>query len=443
MDTEDPSSASCRIVVVSSSLETSREVATHIKALSGDSGEPGDQAVSEVIPWTIKNKYYTAPVHFHPIHLEGLESIELDDVPAIIYAWKENEPYKAHLKQVAEHTCSYEPEVSLAINMAPSTDEELEDFFFGHGFEYIDGHTQVPDRSAGLYDSTAPPGFHRALDALSTIMWPSMVRAEPTQSKAANAQAQSAGVEVDLDLKALIDASTPAEKSAIQHEMEMLEKWLEEDTDDNYGYSSIADDNDDYLSLSSHTHSFVVPRSDDPWSTGASLADSDAATTAGFDDDFAEFVSAPPPVSASADSDSAGHTSTSEPGVDTNADSDPELPSKADIRAASARIFGSSAPPGTHQDDPTAPQLRSAREQGEGGASAVADPDADAGLPVFDLTRVLGALEGMKAEIARIPDIRERRAAAAKAALGLVYGLEGTAGELDFTVEPGEREEAR
>ena len=67
-----------------------------IKALAGDTSDV--PANSEVIHWTIKNKYYTAPVHFHPIHLEGLESIDLDDVPAVIYAWNGQEVRLQYLK---------------------------------------------------------------------------------------------------------------------------------------------------------------------------------------------------------------------------------------------------------------------------------------------------------------------------------------------------------
>ena len=64
------------------------------------------------------------------------------------------------MKQVVEHTSSYSPEVSLAISTAPTTDEELEDFFFEHGFEYVEGHTQTSDESAGLATSS---GKHFAI----------------------------------------------------------------------------------------------------------------------------------------------------------------------------------------------------------------------------------------------------------------------------------------
>jgi hypothetical protein len=41
---------------------------------------------------------------------------------------------------MSEQLVSSTPEVSLAINTAPTTEAEEEDFFFEHGFEYIDAH---------------------------------------------------------------------------------------------------------------------------------------------------------------------------------------------------------------------------------------------------------------------------------------------------------------
>ncbi|KAH8114467.1 hypothetical protein DFH11DRAFT_1594625 [Phellopilus nigrolimitatus] len=437
MDSDDPSSASCRIIVVSSSLETSREVATRIKALSGDSSDA--QPTSEVIHWTIKNKYYTAPVHFHPIHLEGLESIELDDVPAVIYTWKENEPYRTHLKHVSEHTSPCKPEVSLAINLAPHTEEELEDFFFEHGFEYIDGHSSVHKHPISLSDSTATPGFHRALDALSTIMWPSMVRAEPVHSRLAAQRVSPADLaitdETDIDFQTLMNASasnltSDEGKSNMQREMEKLEKWLEQDDDNNEGGDG-TDDND-YASLYSHAQSISTVKSEDPWSTGMYQSiGTPKDTHGGFDDDFTDFVSAPP----------AGRSVQNAADVPDD-DSDPELPSRADILAASARIFGSSTSPSSSSAPFTAlpgsplsitNTLPSDDVSGmRRGSEINPDRELDMDVPAFDLSRILGALEGMKEDISHISDEQERRKAAAKAALGLVYGLDGTSEKLDF-----------
>jgi hypothetical protein len=85
----------------------------------------------------------------------------------------------------------------------------------------------------------------------------------------------------------------------------------------------------------------------------------------GFEDDFTEFLSAPP-----------------EGGPD-------ELPSSVDVHATAERIFGQSS-------------------------------DAPGG---FDLTSILGTLEAMRLEIGAITDVEERRKAAARVALGLAMGL--------------------
>ncbi|OCB84981.1 hypothetical protein A7U60_g7935 [Sanghuangporus baumii] len=396
MDAGSSSPASCRIVVVSSSLETSREIAHRIKALSGDNTSESPSS-SEVIHWTIKNKYYTAPVHFHPIHLEGLEFIELDDVPAVIYAWKENEPYRAHMKQLVEQTSSYNPEVSLAISMAPTTDEELEDFFFEHGFEYVEGHTEV---EADRLDPSATPGIRRAVDALSTIMWPSMIRTDQKTSiltsQSSNSVATEGEDEIDLDYRTLMNDAGDNGRSNIQHELEMLEKWLENDDDEDY--ENPDDKNGGYTSLDSHEQSF----SNDPWTTTTPGAPTNVE---GFDDDFTEFISAP------------SISSRTESKLDDDSDSD--LPSHADIQAASARIFGPTT--SSHSTGPDSSHSK----------SAGSEPELDMDSPAFDLTRVLGTLETMKDEISSMPDVRERRRAAAKAALGFVYGLEETNSELD------------
>ena len=45
--------------------------------------------------------------------------------------------------------------------------------------------------------------------------------------------------------------------------------------------------------------------------------------------------------------------------------------------------------------------------------------------PNVDLSTLLPALQGMKDEIASLPTMEERRKAAARVALGLVWALEG------------------
>jgi len=115
-------------------------------------------------------------------------------------------------------------------------------------------------------------------------------------------------------------------------------------------------------------------------------------------------------------------------------DDEDELPTEEEIRATSVRIFGvppplsiiESAPakvvdehtptPGKTDFDDLPPTLSSA-------LSGPQDED-EHDLAPFDLSRVLSALEDMKAEIAGMEDEGERRKAAARVALGLVHGLE-------------------
>jgi hypothetical protein len=161
----------------------------------------------------------------------------------------------------------------------------------------------------------------------------------------------------------------------------------------------------------------------------------DAANEFGFDDDFTVFVSAPPvaaeeeeveddsfdspteerlgPPGASALYLSLGSgldlREVSEEKEEKSVDEDEDLPTDAEIEEMTSRIFG----------DPM-------RDVG-GKVHAPSDEEYD--MASFDLSRVMSALEGMKAEIASMEDEGERRKAAAKVALGLVYGLEADATE--------------
>ena len=159
--------------------------------------------------------------------------------------------------------------------------------------------------------------------------------------------------------------------------------------------------------------------------------------TLGFEDDFTVFVSAPPqsqgmeqskPAVSLTSFDSMGSLapdvgfryrslgSVSDFGDDfhdgegehvydpldgVHSDSDGEdsvMPSKSEIKDTARRIFGE-----RH--------------------SIVPDEDDRHG---FDVEQVFGVLQGYKHEIAGMTDEEEKRKAAAKVALGLVYGLEGT-----------------
>lgn len=160
----------------------------------------------------------------------------------------------------------------------------------------------------------------------------------------------------------------------------------------------------------------------------------------GFDDDFTVFISAPvdpiefsgrsTPEADPGDSMSslalphAGELyrslgSMSDLGSDNDDDDDEGLPNEEEIFATSQRIFGESK------------VLQAPGMESRTSTVKLEDPEWDTlsgdglyEMAPFDLTKVLGALQEMKAEIANMEDEGERRRAAAKVALGLVYGLE-------------------
>ncbi|KAG8799487.1 hypothetical protein FRC17_007129, partial [Serendipita sp. 399] len=91
---------------------------------------------------------------------------------------------------------------------------------------------------------------------------------------------------------------------------------------------------------------------------------------------------------------------------------DEGMPSTEEILQTSQRIFGRSF---ASREDPAA-----------GGEGEEGDKDEDPGD--FDLGSIMGALQNMKEEIAGISNEEEKRKAAARVALGLVWGLEGGRG---------------
>ena len=305
--------------------------------------------------------------------------------------------YKHEMKAISQHVTSTDFEVSLAISTQPSPHEDLEDQLFNHGLEYIDGSSPFTlsssasesDGSVGecigtlvvvVLSSPAAPGMRRALDALSTIMWPSMARDGTSRgSRTVSSNAQHLD-DPDLALQAIIadsgahsDEFATSRASRMQMEMDELEKWLQDDVTDDLK------NDDPWKNKSSSPHA---------GKNGAKLEPDDDV---GFDDDFSDFVSGP----------SSSHPpdpnfATAHPFSQIDDDESDDLPSRSEIESAASRIFDTER-----------------------------NRELDEGVPSFDLSNILSALQGMKEEIAGIEDESERRKAAAKAALGLVYGLGG------------------
>ncbi|KAJ7259534.1 hypothetical protein B0H12DRAFT_1108559 [Mycena haematopus] len=433
-------SSTCRILTVSSTLDRAVALVDRVRNLRESAPAPAPAASTSIstplqpptqhpglgestrIPWTLSNKYYSADVHFAAHTVTGLAPHAVRNVPAVIFAWAKGEAYKHHVERLAGDMHGYEPEVALAVRVAansaesedkeddPEEDEaDIDEFLSSSGFEFIDAseETRSGEESGELF-SQGIPGLPRVLDALSTIMWPSMqAKAKPTTSGLPRLARRDDGFEwatqTSQDDLSPIKKITRGRSGSREHEMEELARWLEEDD---------------------------AGSREDPWRSAAAVASSpteiDAPESAkgfGFDDDFTVFVSAPPvqqveddsfeldsPIEERLGAPGAGplylslgsgldlrlEDSVSEKATEDEAE---DLPTDAEIEAMSSRIFG--------------------------------DP-MRADMAAFDLSRVVSALEGMKAEIASMEDEGERRKAAARVALGLVYGLEADAGVEDL-----------
>ncbi|KAG6332852.1 hypothetical protein ID866_6237 [Astraeus odoratus] len=481
-----------------------------------------DDAAS--VAWTITNKYYTADVQFIARELSQWTPLEdeLKRIPAVLFVWSSGQPYREHAQKLSQQLSCYEFEVVLAIRLAPSDTsapsdpedvQDIDAFLAPLGYEFVDA---VNSDVSVTFDRI--PGIPRIVDALSTIMWPSMTR--KTVQRGNGSQdilgvmhlGRSALSDSNRDLASLLDGRSPlSHVDYMQRQFQELERWLDEDSPTDTGVDS-ADDN-----------------AMDPWSTAVTpgnvtpdalsdvnLGSHPATPTPGFDDDFTSFISAslggaiaetaaspdssqgqslwhdrtPPLASMSFSSTFSFDTTVSScstpnleeppdhdtaflmPGntssdggvtynplgsvsdfgdVDTDTtsqdrasetehgdseDEDEEMPTEAEILETSRRIF--SAKPLTaspivgqlpfggaqpdqadlqpHEDDLRGLMTRSSDD--DGGA------DAKDELGRFDLQGVLSALQGYKEEIASMSDDKARRKAAARVALGLVYGLD-------------------
>ena len=162
--------------------------------------------------------------------------------------------------------------------------------------------------------------------------------------------------------------------------------------------------------------------------SGAGFIDGDH----GFEDDFTDFVGAPVDHELrNPESNPTKKPSFAYMSLDSEFDmpegDDTDLPSQDEIQATTRRIFG--PPPPFPTSTSTSKQQLSATNISDLGASpatstSMLGDDDDFEFPQFDLSRVFSALQVMKEEISDITDDGERRKAAARIALGLVYGLQ-------------------
>ncbi|KAF8631697.1 hypothetical protein AX15_002246 [Amanita polypyramis BW_CC] len=357
------SDLSCRILVVAASLDHALTFIQRIRGKAADELTTEATALSELvkIPWTIANKYYSADVHFAAHTVHGLSPHLVQGVPAVVFVWPSGEAYQDHVERLAQDMQGHEPEVSLAVkihaesstttNGEEEEEGELDEFMSSHGFEYVN---VTDDDGSLLLDGI--PDFPRVIDALSTIMWPSMqAKVDSTHKEHAYmfnwVQTSRDGEHMDEDEVV---------------EMTELARWLEK--------SSVGSQS-----------------CEDPWKAvmceSPTLIDGEGRTEVkmGFEDDFTAFVAAPESGWSTPD---GGRLELQDDYASLGSDfeSDDDLPTRAEVEAARARIFG-----GVRRVD--------------------------------DVEGVLGRLEEMKAEISALEDEEERRRAAATVAVGVAYGL--------------------
>ena len=307
--------------------------------------------------------------------------------------------------------------------------DELEELCSSQGFEYAEGTIHsIPGWSSifrNLGQVLTPltigtgEGINRIVEALHTIMWPSMQQHPPRSPK------RKAAPKLNILSKPSLENSdsfvniewTQFPTDEFQAEKIALEKWL--------------DSGDSAAPVKVPT--FTMP-------PDLSSSSSQPRTPAGFDDDFSDFVSAPAPAPASPTTESVSKSRVGEAPPEATYDqdhNDPEddlfsgdfFPTDQEILMTSHRIFGPLLP------SQRASSSRAARVNDEGKHDEGEDEDEDGdededesdALPdvEFDLSKIMGALQGLKEEISGIEDEEAKRKMAAKVAMGLLYGLEG------------------
>ncbi|KAF9013207.1 hypothetical protein BDQ17DRAFT_1536897 [Cyathus striatus] len=345
-----------------------------------------------------------ADVHFTAHTMHGLSPHILKSSPAVIFVWSEGEAYKHHIERLSQGLDGHEPEVSLAVrirsdNKPADRDDEAEDnstideFLSSHGFEYIDAARELPHGSWRTENedeyADGIPHLPRVLDALGTIMWPSMQ---------ANRR-----IARDPVVKLLDDMSESQSRRKVVRSEETddeLEQLREHLVNSSLGGAS-AKPTDLPPVPSIYTWMIV-----DYCERTTGVVEGNVPLR--FDDDFADFVSSPPIGIQSAPPELAFDRDS--PNSDRSIDTTVGLQS---AHAYQYQALRSSSGMGFGDEEGKSYGAR-------GGAYDMAN---------FDISKVISALQHMKAEIAGMENEDEKRKAAAKVALGLVYGLEAEAAE--------------
>lgn len=263
------------------------------------------------------------------------------------------------------------------------------------------------------------------------------------------------------DLVASSSSQLSARAKRMQGEMEELARWLETDVHDSDGEDpwrmAVRSD----IMITSPTEvdegffgkiSSASSQEKHDGRTGSSM--SPPTNPAKFDDDFTVFVSAPAIETQGFEQGSGRSTPAGDEAEDQDGlkpldglrsynslgsvsdfgesegsketmnvisdEEDEDLPTQEEILETSSRIFGKKG----NLRPTESSQITQSAEPKSSNGKAEFEGDDEYDLAPFDLSRVLGALQQMKEEISGMENEDERRKAAARVALGLVYGLE-------------------
>ena len=213
--------------------------------------------------------------------------------------------------------------------------------------------------------------------------------------------------------------------SRMQKEMDEFQRWLEEDESQRVKEDPWAR-RDEFGSPAESIPDAKISMTATSLGSGVRLGDGDH----GFEDDFTDFVGAPmdhePRRAESHPTKGSFAYMSLDSEFDMLGGGETDLPSQEEIQATTRRIFGSTS---SHLPTSTSESKQYLSVTDISGLGASPAPSTstlgdDDEFSQFDLSRVFSALQVMKEEISEISDDGERRKAAARVALGLVYGLQ-------------------
>ncbi|BEJ03983.1 hypothetical protein CcaverHIS641_0111580 [Cutaneotrichosporon cavernicola] len=140
----------------------------------------------ELTPWTISNKYYTAPVSFRSHHLH----LPLPDPhPVVLYLFSGSAPNPLPPALTRLSVADPAPDIALAVRLGSSSPEQDEERFDELGFELIDESGAAEDDDERPLDP-----LEIVRQTLMTHMWPTMIRKAPGRHAAGPEQRLPPGI---------------------------------------------------------------------------------------------------------------------------------------------------------------------------------------------------------------------------------------------------------